>query len=151
MPVYSLDDPTVMDPPLSNYSQEKMDSSKLPASNNLAVEPTESLSSSYVEPQAIPIPLVPACLNMDCTTNGTMVVALTLAAHDTPVTTRGPHQDTVDEIFDPCIKLLGGEMLPSQLHSLAADQESKSSLQWILLLKTLQCLIFLLWPKLKIL
>jgi len=62
---------------------------------------------------------------MDCTTNATTVVALTPAAHDTPVTTRGPCQDTVHEIFDPFIKLLGGEMLPSQLHSLAADQESK--------------------------
>ncbi len=112
MPVYSLDDPTVMDPPLSNYSQEKMDSSKLPASNNLAVEPTESLSSSYVEPQAIPTPLVPACLNMDCTTNATMVVALTLAAHDTPVNTRGPCHDTLMKSVINVSKFLVGRCYP---------------------------------------
>jgi len=97
----------------------------LPVSSILTVESTKFLSSSYLEPQAIPTPLVPTCLIMDSTSNATMVVALTLAAHDIPVTTRGPCQDTVDEICDPCIKFLDGEMLPSQLHSLAADQESK--------------------------
>jgi len=54
-----------------------------------------------------------------------MIVSLTLAAHDTPLITRGPCQDTVYENCDPCIKLCDGEMLLSQLHSLVADQEPK--------------------------
>jgi len=51
------------------------------------------------------------------------VVALTSIAH--VPNTRGPCQDRVHGINVLCIKLLGGEMLPSPLHHLAADQEPK--------------------------
>jgi len=91
-------------------------------SNIVAVGSAKALlSSSTVELQAIPTPLVQAPLHTVSVTNVTMVIPAALA----PVT-RGLHQDNVHDTSDPpCIDLLGGEMLPPQLHSLSADQESK--------------------------
>jgi len=55
-------------------------------------------------------------------TNVTMVIPASLAS----VATSSPCQDNAPDTSDlPCIDLLGGEILPSQLNCLSADQESK--------------------------
>ena len=124
VPLYSLDS-KIMDAPLSHHPQEKIVSSKLMASNTLAVESPKFPPSSSVEPQSILTSLVPALLNTDSATSMMMVVDPTSVA-PTTVTTRGPCQDNVPDTSDPlCIDLLGGEILPSQLNCFSADQESK--------------------------
>jgi len=118
VPLYSLDS-KIMDALHSHHSQEKIGSSTLPASNTLAVESPKFPPSSSVEPQSIPTYLVPALLNTDPATSTIMVVDPTPVAPD-PVTTSDPCQDD-DDTSDPCIELLGGELLPSQLDFLSAD------------------------------
>jgi len=96
----------------------------VPASDVLAVKSAQPLPPSPpVKPQAISItPLVPAPLYMVSATNVTMVIPASLAS----VTARIPCQDNAPDTSDlPCIDLLGGEILPSQLTCLSADQESK--------------------------
>ncbi len=79
------------------------------------------LSSSPFEPQAIPTPLVLAPMQTVFSINVTMVIPAKIA----PVP-RSPWQDNDPNTSDhPCIDLIGGEILPSQLYSLSADQESK--------------------------
>jgi len=101
-----------------------METLPVPVSDVLAVKSAQTLSPhSPVKPQAIPItPLVPAPLHMVSTTNVTMVIPASLAS----VTARSPCQDNAPDTSDLlCIDLLGGEILPSQLTCLSADQESK--------------------------
>jgi len=115
MPAYSLNDPVVMDHPLSSRSEADVESGDLPASSILA-EAKFLLSSSPVELQVMHNLLVPApFLDMD---SATMVVDLAPMALDPVI--RDPCQSIVNDISDPCIELLGGEMLPSQLPSLSA-------------------------------
>jgi len=113
MPAYSLNDPAVMDHPLSSQSQDNIESND---------EPANFLLSSSHEPQAMPALLTPVLLTMDSDTSMPMVVDLTAATLD-PATTSDPCQD--DDAHAPCIDLLGGETLPYQLHSLSADEEPK--------------------------
>jgi len=124
VPLYSPDSET-MDALLSHHSQEKINHSKLPASNTLAVASPKFPTSSYVELQSVPTPLVPAILNTNSATSIIMVVDPTPVAPVT-VTPIGLCQDNVPDTSDPpCIDLLGGEIIPSQLNCLSADWDSK--------------------------
>jgi len=98
---------------------------KLLASNTLAVESPKFPTSRSVEQQSILTSLVPALLNTGSVTSMMMVVDPTPVAPVT-VTTCGPCK-IMSKVSgsDPCIDLLAGEMLPSQLNCLSADQESK--------------------------
>ena len=95
----------------------------MPASDALAVKSAQPLlPSSPVKLQAIPMtPLVPAPFHMISATNVSMVIPDSLAS-----ATGCPCQHNAPDTSDPpCIDLLGGEMLPSQLNCLPAAQESK--------------------------
>jgi len=95
----------------------------VPAYDVLAVKSAQPLPPSPpVKLQAIPMtPLVLATLHMVSATDVTMVIPDSLAS-----VTGGPCQDNAPDTSDlPCIDLLGGEILPSQLTCLSADQESK--------------------------
>jgi len=120
MSAYSLNDPAVMEHPLSSHSQEDIETND---------EPANFLLSSSHEAQAMPTLLAPVLLTMDPDTSMTTDVDLTATMLD-PVTTSDPCQDHVDDAHDPCIDLLGGETLPYQLYQLhlpSADLEPKKS------------------------
>jgi len=116
----------VREPLPPSHSQEIIDFRKLPALNTLAVESPKFPTSSSVETQSIPMnptSLVPALLNVDSVTSVMMVVDPIPVAPTTVTTSGSLCQD--NHHFDPCIDLLGGEILSAQLYLLSAEQVPK--------------------------